>query len=366
MLKRLMNEVRLGPFGDYLKRTKDRMWFSRDDGTPSDYFVRHLDLRVGTYSQRAVANGVRQQFVGNPTEGRAPQRKEARPTKFGVIWVSGVNIGDDIQALAAINALKHCGVDESEIILIDRERLSAYNGPPVKLIMNGWYTTNKEMFVPPAHVSPAMISFHLQDDRLIDRYIDFFKAQGPIGCRDQWTVDCLQKRGIDAYFTGCLTLTFDKSSAPRNGGYSVDLNPKCNQGACRGNDLTDLQRLHVISHDAFQGGNRALFSRPRRRLQVAQELLAKYRNAELVVTSRLHCALPCRAFNTDVVFLHKHITSDPRFGGLLPYLHGYDGGEKGSKIDVSYRKGNPEFVDEKKAELLSRVQAIVDDVRKAG
>src|SRR5205085_10361521 len=37
---------------------------------------------------------------------------------------------------------------------------------------------------------------------------------------------------------------------------------------------------------------------------VAEDFLKKYATAKLVVTSRLHCALPCLAFGTPVIFIH--------------------------------------------------------------
>ena len=52
------------------------------------------------------------------------------------MWASTINIGDDIQTLG-INFLKN-GI--TEYTFIDREKLSDYDGEPVKLIMNGWYT----------------------------------------------------------------------------------------------------------------------------------------------------------------------------------------------------------------------------------
>jgi len=42
----------------------------------------------------------------------------------------------------------------------------------------------------------------------------------------------------------------------------------------------------------------------------------------LVITTRLHCVLPCRAFNTDVIFVHKNYNIDPRFDGLHKYING--------------------------------------------
>lgn len=58
------------------------------------------------------------------------------------------------------------------------------------------------------------------------------------------------------------------------------------------------------------------------RLIMADDLLNKYRTAEMVITTRLHCNLPCRAFNTECIFIHKNYTNDPRFSGLKTIING--------------------------------------------
>ena len=45
--------------------------------------------------------------------------------------------------------------------------------------------------------------------------------------------------------------------------------------------------------------------------------LADYATAEQVVTPLLHCYLPCRALQTDVTFLSRNRSTDPRFEGLI-------------------------------------------------
>ena len=57
---------------------------------------------------------------------------------------------------------------------------------------------------------------------LTEKGIAYLKKHAPIGCRDKFTVQILNEKGIDAYFTGCLTLTLDN--------YKVD-------DALRGDDI---------------------------------------------------------------------------------------------------------------------------------
>ena len=60
-----------------------------------------------------------------------------------------------------------------------------------------------------------------------------------------------------------------------------------------------------------------------RKYEEAEALLRRYATAELVITSRLHCALPCRAMGTPVIFVHPNYYSDSRFDGLRDILDGY-------------------------------------------
>ena len=79
----------------------------------------------------------------------------------------------------------------------------------------------------------------------------------------------------------------------------------------------------------------------------ANDLLNKYRNAKLVITSRLHCALPCRAFNTDVIFIHKNLNTDHRFSGLLEILNGNI-----DKIDYNTKKINRNIINKFKSNII--------------
>lgn len=58
------------------------------------------------------------------------------------------------------------------------------------------------------------------------------------------------------------------------------------------------------------------------RLNTAKRLMNKYKHAKLVITTRLHVILPCRALNTDAIFVHSKYFKDPRFDGLREIING--------------------------------------------
>ena len=56
------------------------------------------------------------------------------------------------------------------------------------------------------------------------------------------------------------------------------------------------------------------------KLDYAESLVRKYSEAACVITSRIHCALPCLGLETPVVFVELKGDSDystDRFGGLI-------------------------------------------------
>lgn len=236
--------------------------------------------------------------------------------KYGVIYAPTVNVGDDIQTLAGINFLKSKGIHK--YVFVNRERLSDYDGDEINLVMNGWYMHNINNFPPAKNINPIWLSFHVSDKRLIIKNLEYFKGQSPIGCRDQATVDMFKKHNIDAYFTGCLTLAFDKHTEKGDKKYLVDINTKCNYIPDFDMNMKQFRDFKIVEHDTFKRG----YSDIEKRMQLANEFIDNYKKASLVVTSRLHCALPCRAFGTDCVFMHKGYESDPRFKGLEGVLNG--------------------------------------------
>ncbi|HIP92256.1 MAG TPA: hypothetical protein EYH25_02205 [Thermotoga sp.] len=138
--------------------------------------------------------------------------------KYGLVMASTANLGDDIQALAAKQFLPRVDV------ILDREFLNQVSSKDIiKVIMNGWFTHRPDNWPPSFNIEPLFISFHISPaiaNKLLSRKtVEYLKKYEPIGCRDEYTRDLLKSKGVDAYFSGCLTLTLDY-------GYSHLKNPK--------------------------------------------------------------------------------------------------------------------------------------------
>lgn len=271
------------------------------------------------------------------------------------------NIGDYIQALAARQFLPR--VDG----YVDRELLKSYSEEPCKMIMNGWYMHDTTQWPPTDLITPLFVALHMnvsaREGMLSKEGIDYLKGHQPIGCRDINTADVLKSKGINSYFSGCLTLTLGykyHSAEKEEKCYIVD--PKIPISKDLVSIIKDVfyfilkrKDVNTVTSKLFSDVNmkkKRLASRFLRtyskhielktlveaeyiqqqnkfyatqlkteeeRLQEAERLVKKYAKARLVITSRIHCALPCLGLETPVVFVYNEDideVSKCRFGGL--------------------------------------------------
>lgn len=219
---------------------------------------------------------------------------------FAVLsYERSLNLGDDIQTIAAARHLPR--VDR----VVDRDRLDVISGPPLITMMNGWFLEDPSHWPPSDSIVPLLTGFHITPTNdspirlLADAGADWFRRQGPVGCRDQYTADLLCGKGIDASYVGCPTSTLPERPA----------------GTRRQVFLVHTEGIVVpsaIGRGAIRVEQRAPnFASPRARRRLAVELLRWYaEDARLVVTTKIHCALPCAAMGIPVVFVGD--PADPR------------------------------------------------------
>lgn len=274
------------------------------------------------------------------------------------------NIGDYIQSIAA-DQFMHATE------LVEREHLNEYRGEKMKVILNGWFMHRPENFPPSDDIVPLFISFHLRpcmaDAFLTDKTVAYLKAHGPIGCRDMNTVELLKSRGILAYFSNCLTLTLGRSFPPvpqeeRHGVCFVDpmhclrrrdavrdlpwlfLHPvlavrifaRMQRQAFRGESIVFRARKFMMMGNFLRtylslfteelllhadyythAVRERLFKSEEDKFSYCRNMLRRYATAKFCVTCRIHCALPCIAMGTPVVFVDAKSKDmgNGRFGG---------------------------------------------------
>lgn len=228
-----------------------------------------------------------------------------------------INLGDWIQSLAVQRLVKSLGAADEDIVRVDRDSLPAYQGPPVRLIMNACFL---EHCLPlPPQVEPVFVGFQTSSRSLIRQHLDFFKRHQPIGCRDTSTRNFFREEGVDAYITGCLTMTLPlREEVPQVpaayfiGGEGPGKMPtglkRHTPAGIRKSSIYQHQRESVKSFPLSDGD--ALTAH-----HLAEKLLETYRKAAtLVVTPLLHAAGPSMAMGIPVILARKD--SRDRFSAI--------------------------------------------------
>lgn len=288
------------------------------------------------------------------------------------------NIGDYIQSLAAAQYF-----DKIDLYL-NREHLNEYKGEDVEIIMNGWFLHEPINWPPSKKIYPFYVAFHLnllaKDILNNSQAIEHFKRFSPIGCRDYNTVNYLNEKGIDAYFSGCLTLTLCKTylSRQRRNDYIYFVDPYVRIPKSKYQIIFQfikniskykiLKKLSLkmrsnfslkslLFSSCFYYDYSALFSDEvllnakylkheildtfkddDSKFKYAEELLNYYSNARFVVTSRIHCALPCLSLETPVIYTENDDdleVSSCRLNGLKQLFHRFVLSSDKSKFQCS-------------------------------
>lgn len=305
--------------------------------------------------------------------------------KYGLLICEGEseckNIGDYVQSVAQEQFLP------TEVQVLEREKLHTVDSQEsIKTIMNGWFMWHPSNFPPAPCIEPLFISFHvvpqIENVFFTAKTIEYLKKHAPIGARDLNTHSLLQKYGICSYFSGCLTLTLGETYKPiteRKGVCFVD--PYFSVGGTSKKRLyRNVMALWYLAKnynkakrffDKFNTDETSFFKRVsdnwdrkicaasfyesyskifsdelifsakfirhevrqsdypsnELKMQYARKLIQCYANAQLVVTSRIHCGLPCLGVETPVIFvdtatLHDGSLRSPgRLGGLKELFH---------------------------------------------
>ena len=176
----------------------------------------------------------------------------------------------------------------------------------------------------------------------------------PVGCRDLSTYEYLRKKNVDAYFSSCLTTTLDykfiSNNLHRNGIIFVDVNKnifKLNKffplnrfyNILRLRDLIkNLVSVYNSSKVEYLYTDLPITTPVNECFEFAKLLLKKYSAAELIITTRLHCALPCLALGTPVLLISDNYDS-LRFSGLADFINTAIFHKNKLFIDINTDKG---------------------------
>ncbi len=295
--------------------------------------------------------------------------------KYGVLLhPTTMNIGDDIQAYASSRFLP--SID----YFLDREALDTFESEgnePVAVIFSAWWMWKKWNWPPADVIYPKLVSMHLHPhtsnhdaSSIRTEWLEgiggeYFKAYGPVGCRDQHTVEVLQSKGIDSYFSGCITLTLPKMpERKREKEYiclvdvSSDIEKKVKELA-KGQDIEFIKTTHSVDY-------RNSDATWEERVATVEELLTLYQNAKCVITSRVHCTFPCLAMEVPVLLVLDNRNS-PRLSPYYDWINFATPDEflSGSyEYDVLQPPENPKGYLKYRNELIESVEAFIEEAKK--
>lgn len=242
--------------------------------------------------------------------------------KHAMIKYSSINIGDDMQSIAAKRFLP--SVDS----YVQRERTDEFKAESThKLIMNAWWMWDVSHFPPSKDIDPLLISMYLRkeirDDLVKGKVRDYLIEHGPVGCRDTSTCDYLNSISIPAYFSGCLTLTLVPNPEIKTERFIlvVDMDDDVVTKLQQETDMPVFSMSRMIS-PYFSSLNR---------LEIAELALYLYQSAYCVVSPCLHVVLPCLALGTNVLRIdtgdatggpsHSTGNAKGRFSGMEHLVH---------------------------------------------
>lgn len=303
------------------------------------------------------------------------------------------NMGDFIQSVAQEQFFNHIDC------YVEREKLDLFESKEkTKVIMNGWFMIHPEHFPPSSFIDPLFVSFHIapvaESCFFTTKNIEYLKRYEPIGARDVNTKEMLERHGVNSYFSGCLTLALGlKYKAAKKSNEIIFVDPyfehgwgnkysktikvlsafllvlqhyrkvkkltgvfineergssklyrlfgqwlKCASFYHSYSKIFDDELLFGASYITHQVSQNA-FKDDDDKMEYAKGLIKRYAQAQLVITSRIHCAIPCLGIETPVIFVNSDalVNGDRRgagrFGGLINFLHTIKWTQKGFIIE---------------------------------
>lgn len=238
--------------------------------------------------------------------------------KYAILGYNTYNIGDDMQSLITSILLPQVDYiifrDDYDKIYDYETREKVDNiDERIVLVMNAWmmhgpgFSFNRIKFpinndnIIPFYISTSLSS--MVPELLSDKCIQHYKNYQPFFARDKLTVDKLRKRGVQSEYFGCLTqlfllehLNLSPNLEKTNDIICVDVNE---------HDISRMKQLYphdnVIQITHYDTKYTRINSWER--LDMCHKLLTRYITAKKIITSRIHCYLPCRALGLDVSYV---------------------------------------------------------------
>lgn len=236
--------------------------------------------------------------------------------KYGVLTFfrnSRMNIGDTIMSLGVRNIYKKMGIEDKDIVEVDVYHLSSYDGEYVILPMASWIDYNEGAFPLSKKIIPIFLGIHCVSENGTAKELNSYRNFGPFGCRDEATMEVLRKNGLEAYIFGCLSfqsVELRKKAAQQTKVFLTEIPEELYEYMPESIKKDSVVLNHVFDYPNLDYKKGAL-----KEIDLAKKYLSRYRDeARLVITTRLHCALPCISMGIPVIV----VRASEKRGSRLP------------------------------------------------
>ena len=246
---------------------------------------------------------------------------------------AGMNLGDEMQGLAGLQFLPYMDA------LVERDDLASVFptqdlATPMRnktlVFLNAWYGSSTKTWPPPRHLDPVLVAVHTESDQAtintFNTGMTWLKEHWPVGVRDLATLEYFNSHGVASFVSSCMTTTILPLCPNREKNIKiivVDVEPELSSTIIPRN-----LEVETVTHKSL---DQVVNDNPILRYKHAFGILRKYAcDAKVVVTTRLHSALPSAASGTSVVWAKGDASKLPgggvesRVSDYYPLLHKSD------------------------------------------
>jgi len=205
-------------------------------------------------------------------------------------------LGDQMQILAVDYIYETMDIDKKDIIYINKDDVGRYDGDsvvlPVAFPLFEYCAGGLDKWFSPK-IKPVFLGHTMAKDTLLSKEVDFYKRHEPIGCRDERMLETLTRYGVRCYLMGCITAALPKRvlGGTRDRVFVVN----ANEVVLEYMPVELREKVEFCSH---------FVDKTKDIKRMAKERYERYKSeALIVVTSLLHCSVPCIAAGIPTIIV---------------------------------------------------------------
>ena len=242
-----------------------------------------------------------------------------------------INYGDHLQNIIIKDLYSKIGIED--VFELDFNDISSYDGEYLILPINQAISHDVSSFFSPK-IIPVFLGLSRDVTAISDNEIEYLRKYEPIGCRDEYLFEFLQKKHVKCYLNGCLTVTMDKRESMSSIAHPVIIDvPKFALDYIPKNLLNNAE----YRENTFYGTYNELVGEKNLESVIREKYNYLKENASVVITSRMHVASPCIGMGIPVILIRNSI--DYRMAWIDKYITIY------SKDNIDKVDWNPKAIE---------------------